>query len=68
MSTIEDFGKGDFVNVKRLPDDDFNHDFSGHVVQIKRIRGDLIVVEDQDGDCWDCIPEQLSHCSDDYMH
>lgn len=63
--TIEDFGKGNQVNVKRRDSDQFNNDFTGTVIAI---RGEYVTVEDQDGDCWDCDPEQLSFNSDEYMH
>jgi hypothetical protein len=62
--TLEDFSVGETVNVKALHDDIFC-DFTG---TIKDTHGDYIVVEDQDGDCWDCEPGQLSHNTDQYMH
>lgn len=65
--SLDEFGIGDTVNVTRLMDDQFNHDFTGHV-KAKRPEHNLITVEDQDGDCWDCIPDQLSHNTDDIMH
>lgn len=58
------FSVGDNVNVKSKPDDIFN-DFTGHV---KEINNEYIIVEDQDGDCWSCDPDQATHSSDDIMH
>lgn len=63
-NTIEDFGKGDEVNVEAHPDDIF-HDFSG---MVKAVNREYIVVVDQDGDAWDCEPRQLSHNSDENVH
>ena len=63
--TMEDLGTGQRVNVTRQRGDDFNHDFTGF---IKGFHGDFVTVEDQDGDCWDCVPEQLSFNSDEHMH
>jgi hypothetical protein len=63
--SVDEFGVGEKVNVKRLMDDMFNHDFTGTV---KSVGEKFVVVEDQDGDCWDCIPAQLSHNTDDIMH
>jgi len=63
--TLEDFVAGDNVNVERLEGDQFNHDFTGHV---KGFHDKYVTVEDQDGDCWDCVPAQLSFSSDDIMH
>jgi len=60
------FPIGTQVNVSRLPGDYFDHNFTGHV---KSYHMNLrITVEDQDGDCWECEPEQLSYCSDEVMH
>jgi hypothetical protein len=44
------------VHVTRRSDDDFNHDFTGDVVGY---HNGCVTVRDQDGDCWDCEPEQL---------
>jgi hypothetical protein len=62
---LDEFGIGEKVNVHRLMDDLFDHDFTG-TVHSKTDK--FVVVEDQDGDCWDCIPDQLSHNTDDIMH
>jgi len=58
--TIEDFNKGQLVNVRALPEDIFG-DFTGRVKQVGR---KFVIVEDQDGDCFDCEPCQLSACTD----
>jgi ribosomal protein L21E len=63
-NTLEDFGVGDHVNVESHPDDIF-HDFTGTVVEVNN---EYIIVEDQDGDRWDCEPQQLSHNSDEHVH
>lgn len=47
---------GDSVEVIRQNGDYFNHNFQGTV---KQIGGKFIVIEDQDGDCWACNPEQV---------
>lgn len=65
--TIDDFHTGEQVNVKKFDDDLFDHDFTGTVVGI-RYNMSLVTVEDQDGDCWDCEPGQLSFSSDKEMH
>lgn len=48
---------GGTVNVQRNNGDQFNHDFTGTV---KGTHGEFVIVEDQDGNCWDCDPSQLS--------
>lgn len=58
-------GVGATVNVVRRPDDMFNHDFTGTVVET---HGKFITVVDQDDERWDCVPEQLEHNSDDIVH
>ncbi len=58
------FQIGDEVNVKSRGDDLF-HDFTGRVTGHKN---GFVQVTDQDDDVWDCDPEQVSHCSDVYMH
>lgn len=63
-NTLEDFGVGDKVNVEAHQDDIFQ-DFTGTV---KFVGDEYFVVQDQDGDCWDCEPRQLSHNSDEYVH
>jgi hypothetical protein len=65
LNTVEDFGVGNKVNVKKLDNDMFNHDFTGTVVEVNP---EYVVVEDQDGDCWSCDPKQLTHNSDEHMH
>jgi hypothetical protein len=60
--TIEDFGKGNQVNVERRDGDQFNNDFTGTIIGIHH---GVATVEDQDGDCWDCDPEQLTFNSDE---
>jgi len=52
------FSIGDNVNVKQLPGDLFNHDFTGHVTGFKDV---YIQVTDQDEDVWDCVPEQVTY-------
>jgi hypothetical protein len=49
-------GIGTAVNVRQKEGDPFDHDFAG---TIKSFAGQYIVVEDQEGNCWDCDPEQL---------
>lgn len=63
--TIDHFSKGTSVNVTYRNGDLFNHDFTGTV---KDHRHGNIVVEDQDGDCWEVEPSQVSFCSDEYIH
>ena len=62
---LEDFNVGDNVNVRWMEGDMFEHDFTGYVTEVN---AEYIIVEDQDGDCWDCSPDQLSFSSDDIMH
>lgn len=64
---IEQFPVGCTVDVKRMEGDDFQHDFTGHVVYHWKDR-EWITVKDQDGDAWDCVPSQLSHSSDEVMN
>ena len=59
------FPCGAQVNVKAGPDDVFIHNFTGRVAGY---HGPFVVVKDQDGDCWDCEPAQISHCSDENVH
>lgn len=66
-NTLDTFGIGDNVNVTRRLGDQFNNDFTGHVKGHNYDYG-YITVEDQDGDCWDCDPEQLEFSSDDIMN
>jgi hypothetical protein len=63
-SSIEDyFTKGTSVNVT-ANDNDMFHDFTGIV---KGYRNGNIIVQDQDDDCWEVEPNQISFCSDDNM-
>lgn len=60
------FSVGDTVNVRRQDEHDmFNHGFTGRVIDKNAI---YVIVEDQDGDCFSCNPEQLSFNTDDIMH
>ena len=65
--TLDECHVGMRVNVERRNGDQFNHDFTGTIKEVHSDRG-LVIVEDQDGDCWDCEPDQLSHNTDDIMH
>lgn len=67
VSIIDFLFQGDCVNVTRKEGDQFNHNFTGHVKKIDK-KNNLITVEDQDGDCWSCTPDQVSHSSDEIMH
>lgn len=67
VSIIDYLYKGDSVNVTRKEGDQFNHNFTGHVKKVD-FKKNLITVEDQDGDCWDCDPDQVSFSSDGEMH
>ena len=60
----EYYGKGDSVNVEYRDGDFFTHDFTGTVVGV---RGNEIVVEDQDGECWQVEVDQVSFCSDEHF-
>lgn len=64
METERKFNIGDSVNVDRCIGDLFQNNFSGYVVGY---HGDFVIVEDQDGDCWDCEESQVSFSSDKYM-
>jgi len=66
-NTIGDFSIGETVNVESTVYDIFLNDFTGTVKGFRFSEG-LVVVEDQDGDCWSCIPDQLSHNTDNIMH
>ena len=52
---------GMLVNVKNNPE---CQNFTGIVVEH---RGDFITVRDQDDDCWDCLENEISLCSDEDM-
>ena len=55
---INRFNKGDRVLVTPNKDDDMGiHEFQGHVKGFRQ--GELITVEDQEGNCFDCYPDQL---------
>lgn len=62
--TLEDFHVGQSVNVTALPNDLF-HNFTGTVKEVNAV---YIIVTDQDGDCYDCEPNQLSANTDEIMH
>lgn len=62
---IDFFGKGDHVNVTHRDGDMFPRDFTGTITEV---RSDTILVEDQDGDCWEVESNQISFCSDKYFH
>ena len=59
------FFVGDNVNVKALKGDSFK-DFTGHIISIDEL--DIVRVEDEDGDIWECTSGQLKHSSDDILH
>lgn len=63
--TQDYFTVGTAVNVTARPGDMFTHNFTGTV---KGYHGEFVTVEDQDGDCWDCEPEQLEFNTDSVMH
>ena len=54
---INNFKKGDFVLVTPVEGDLAQHEFQGHVKGFRC--GELITVEDQEGNCFDCYPDQL---------
>ncbi len=57
-----EFEIGDNVNVESRPDDIFTNDFTGTITDI--VRGYIQVV-DQEGDVWDCEPEQVTLANED---
>ena len=61
---VECYGKGNRVNVEYRDGDLFTHNFTGTVVGIK---DNEVVVEDQDGDCWQVDADQVSFCSDEHF-
>ncbi len=63
-SVSDYYSKGTSVNVTAKVNDMF-HDFTGIV---KGYRNGTIIIEDQDGDCWEVEPDQVSFCSDKYIH
>lgn len=50
------FQPGESVEVEHGANDQFNHDFSGTVVQQKDT---IVTVRDGDGDCWDVSVDQI---------
>lgn len=70
-NTVEDFSKGQRVNVEPMKDDLFDHPFTGCVVGFKQgdtSCGTYVQVKDMDDDVWDCVPEQFSSNTDEIMH
>jgi len=65
LMTQEDFGKGVRVNVKRHDADPFPKNFTGTVINWYR---ELVTVEDDDGNTYDCSPDQLSYNSDEWAN
>lgn len=61
MMTQDDFKKGMVVNVRHRRLDAFSHDFTGTVIGY---HGEFVIVEDMDGNCWDCDAEQLTLTED----
>lgn len=57
IAGINNFKKGDFVLVTPVEGDLAQHEFQGHVKGFRC--GELITVEDQEGNCFDCYPDQL---------
>lgn len=57
------FGRGDWVNVEE--GDAVSHNFTGIVLEV---RDGIVIVEDEDGECWTVNPNQLTFCSDRHMH
>jgi len=55
-STMETFKVGDGVFVVADISDDFDHDFTGTIVSVLAA---TYMVEDQDGDVFECLPTQL---------
>jgi hypothetical protein len=58
INGIDQFKKGDTVlaTPNKLGGDDW-HEFQGTVKGFRK--GNLVTVEDQEGDCFDCYPDQL---------
>ena len=52
----QDFGLYSTVNVTHRPGDYFDHDFTGTVVGY---HGEYLTVQDQNDNCWDCLPGQV---------
>jgi hypothetical protein len=57
IAGINNFKKGDFVLVTPVEGDLAQHEFQGHVKGFRC--GELVTVEDQEGNCFDCYPDQL---------
>ena len=53
----ERFQPGESVNVEHTANDVFSQDFIGTVVEQK---GNVVIVRDQEGDCWDVDVGQVS--------
>lgn len=51
------FGKGDHVVVES----DINDEFGDFVGIVRGFRNGYVIVEDQDGDCWDVEPDKLKY-------
>jgi hypothetical protein len=64
--TVEDFCRGNLVNVKASPVNDVFDSFTGRVKGPSR--GRVLVENEETGEQWECDPEQLSYCSDEVMH
>ena len=62
--TLDMFGVGNVVNA-HPKNGDFDHTFTGIVIGHKQ---GFVQVRDQDGDVFDCEPDQLSFNTDDIMH
>jgi hypothetical protein len=56
------FEIGDSVLATPKPDDIFSHEFQGTIKGFRE--GGLITIEDQDGDCFDCDPDQIKPLED----
>lgn len=52
----DEFPRGVTVEVRRMIDDMFFNDFVGTVIGY---HAEYVIVQDQEGECWDCCPEQL---------
>ena len=55
-NNLDTFDLGDRVDVTPFEHDTFD-DFNGRIIAK---RGEFLVVEDMDGDAWDCLPAQLT--------
>ena len=59
------YPRGCSVNITRRIGDVFAHDFTGTVIGYY---SGYVIVSDQDGDCWDCEPDQIKFNSDEYCN